>query len=160
MEYICGPEAPNSGDELTFFVTKEVMREFAPHLMLVNSWDMDAAHWGAYSLYLQAVTKTDRLCGMLWEEVQSNPAYKDKTTLLIVPELGRDGDQDTANRFLNHRSGDPSCHSVWLVALGAGLEQGETDRPISHVDIAATAVAILDVGGGEMRGRHISEVLV
>ena len=99
VEYTYGPEAPNSGDELTFFVAREVMREFAPRLMPVNFWDMDVAHWGAYSLYLQAVTKTDRPCGTLWDEVQSNPAYRDKTTLLILPELGRDGDRDTANGF-------------------------------------------------------------
>ena len=136
------------------------MREFAPRLMLVNFWDMDVAHWGAYSLYLQAVTKTDRLCGMLWDEVQANPAYKDRTTLLILPELGRDGDRDTANGFLNHRSGDPSCRNVWMLALGAGLERGETDRPISHVDLAATATALLGVPGGEMRGTRIAEVLV
>ncbi len=84
VEYIYGPEAPTSGDELTFFITREVMREFAPRVLLVNFWDMDVAHWGAYSLYLQAITKTDRLCGMLWDEVQTNPAYKDQTTMLVL----------------------------------------------------------------------------
>ena len=160
VEYIYGPEAPNSGDELTFFVAREVMREFAPRLMLVNFWDMDVAHWGAYSLYLQAITKTDRLCGMLWDEIQSNPAYKDNTTLLILPELGRDGDRNTANGFLNHRSGDPACRDVWLLALGAGIEKGETDRRIAHVDVAATAAAVLGTHGGEMQGQQIPEVLV
>ncbi len=160
VQYIYGPEAPNSGDELTFFVTREVMREFAPRLLLVNFWDMDVAHWGAYSLYLQAITKTDRLCGLLWDEVQSNPDYRDKTTVLILPELGRDGDLNTANGFLNHRSGDPSCRHVWLLALGAGLEMGETDRPISHVDVAATAAATLGVPAEGMQGRRIGEVLV
>ena len=33
-EFINGPEAPTSGDELTFFITREVMREFAPRLLL------------------------------------------------------------------------------------------------------------------------------
>ena len=160
VEYIYGPEAPNSGDELTFFVAREVMREFAPRLMLVNFWDMDVAHWGAYSLYLQAVTKTDRLCGMLWDEVQANPAYRDKTTLLILPELGRDGDQNTANGFLNHRSGDPSCRNVWMLALGAGLERGATDRRISHVDVAPTVLGMLGVAPGEMQGSPIAEILV
>lgn len=160
VEYMYGPEAPSSGDELTYFVAREVMREFAPRLLLINFWDMDVAHWGAYSLYLQAVTKTDRLCGMLWDEVRSNPAYRDKTTLLILPELGRDGDLDTANGFLNHRSGDPSCRNVWMLALGAGLDKGETDRQIAHVDVARTAAAVLGVSGGEMQGRRIDEVLV
>jgi hypothetical protein len=143
--YIHGPEAPSSGDELTFFMTREIMREFAPRLMLVNFWDMDVAHWGAYSLYLQAITRTDRLTGMLWEEIQSNPAYKDRTTLLILPELGRDGDINTANGFLNHRSGDASCRNMWLLALGAGVEPGESDQPVAHTQAAATAARLLGV---------------
>lgn len=159
VEYIYGPEAPSSGDELTFFISREVMREFAPRLMLVNFWDMDVAHWGAYSLYLGAVTRTDRLCGMLWDEIQANPAYKDKTTVLILPELGRDGDQNTANGFLNHRSGDPSCRHLWMLALGAGVTKGETDRPVAHVDLARTGAEILGVKGGEMVGGVIPELI-
>ena len=135
--------AATSGDELTFFITREVMREFAPRLLLVNFWDMDVAHWGSYSLYLQAITKTDRLCGMLWDEVQENPRYRGKTTVLILPELGRDGDMNTANGFLNHRSGDTSCRNVWLLALGAGVPKGETERTVQHVDIATTAAELL-----------------
>ncbi len=143
VDYINGPESPTSGDELTFFITREVMREFAPRLILVNFWDMDVAHWGSYSLYLQAVTKTDRLTGMLWDEVQANPHYKDNTTVLILPELGRDGDVNAANGFLNHRSGDT----------------GETERPLHHVDVAATAASVLGVRAGEMAGKPALEIL-
>lgn len=159
-EFINGPEAPTSGDELTFFIVREVMREFAPSLMLVNFWDMDVAHWGSYSLYLQAVTKTDRLTGMLWDEVQSNPNYKDKTTLLILPELGRDGDINTANGFSNHRSGDASCRNVWMLALGGGIAKGETDRRVHHVDAAATALALLGVQPPSIAGVPMKELLL
>ena len=159
VDYINGPEAPTSGDELTFFITREVMREFAPRLLLVNFWDMDVAHWGSYSLYLQAITRTDRLTGMLWDEVQQNPSYKDKTTVLILPELGRDGDVNTANGFLNHRSGDPSCRNIWLLALGGGVAKGESGRPVHHVDVAATAGEILGLRTGEMAGRPLREIL-
>jgi hypothetical protein len=159
VEYINGPEAPASGDELTFFITREIMREFSPNLMLVNFWDMDVAHWGAYSLYLQAITRTDRLTGMLWDEVQSNPQYRDNTTLLILPELGRDGDQNTANGFLNHRSGDPSCRNMWMLALGAGVGRGESDSPVHHVDVAATAAELLGVKAMGLAGKPLPELL-
>jgi hypothetical protein len=159
VEYINGPEAPSSGDELTFFIAREVMREFSPRLMLVNFWDMDVAHWGSYSLYLQAITKTDRLTGMLWEEVQSNQSYKDRTTMLVLPELGRDGDINTANGFLNHRSGDPSCRNMWLLAMGAGASNGEIERPVFHVDLAATTAELLGFKAGEITGRPIREIL-
>ena len=160
VEYINGPEAPTSGDELTFFITREIMREFAPRLILVNFWDMDVAHWGSYSLYLNAITKTDRLTGMLWDEVQANASYHGKTTMLVLPELGRDGDQNTANGFLNHRSGDPSCRNMWLLAMGAAVPRGETDRTVYHVDVAATAAELLGVKAGGLAGKPMGELLL
>ena len=160
VEFVNGPETPTSGDELTFFIAREIMREFAPRLMLVNFWDMDVAHWGSYSLYLQAITKTDRLTAMLWDEVLENPNYKDKTTLLVLPELGRDGDVNTANGFLNHRSGDPSCRDMWLLALGAGVPKGETERPVNHIDVSATAASLLGVRPPEIAGRPLKELLL
>jgi len=160
VEYINGPEAPASGDELTFFITREIMREFAPRLILVNFWDMDVAHWGSYSLYLNAITRTDRLTGMLWDEIQGNRQYKDRTTLLVLPELGRDGDRNTANGFLNHRSGDPSCRNTWLLALGAAVSPGQTDRPVHHVDVAATAAELLGVKAAGLAGVPMRELLL
>jgi hypothetical protein len=160
IEYMNGPEAPSSGDELTFFITREIMREFSPSLILVNFWDMDVAHWGAYSLYLQAITRTDRLTGMLWDEVQTNPGYRDKTTVLILPELGRDGDQNTANGFLNHRSGDPSCRNMWMLALGAGGAKGESDTPVHHVDVAATAAELLGVRATLLAGKSFRKLIL
>jgi hypothetical protein len=159
LEYINGPEAPSSGDELTFFITREIMREFSPRLILVNFWDMDVAHWGSYSLYLNAITRTDRLTGMLWDEIQSNAAYKEKTTMLVLPELGRDGDMNAANGFLNHRSGDPSCRNIWLLAVGGGISRGETDRTVHHVDVAATAAELLSVKATGLAGAPMRELL-
>ncbi len=162
-EYINGPEAPSSGDELTFFIAREIMREFSPRLMLVNFWDMDVAHWGSYSLYLNAITRTDRLTGMLWDEIQTNANYKGKTTMLVLPELGRDGDANAANGFLNHRSGDPSCRNMWLLALGggggAGVPRGESERVVHHVDVAATAAELLGIKVGGLAGSPMGELL-
>jgi hypothetical protein len=160
LEYINGPEAPSSGDELTFFITREIMREFSPRLILVNFWDMDVAHWGSYSLYLNAITRTDRLTGMLWDEIQSNVNYTGKTTMLVLPELGRDGDVNAANGFLNHRSGDPSCRNIWLLAMGAGVPRGETDRPVHHIDVAATAAELLGVKTNGLAGTAMRELLL
>ena len=93
---------------------------------------------------------------VLWDEVQANPKYRDKTTMLVLPELGRDGDINTANGFLNHRSGDPSCRNVWLLAMGAGVSAGASDRPVYHVDVAATAAGILGIKATGMAGKPIA----
>lgn len=48
---------------------------------------MDIAHTGAYSLYVDAIQRADRLCAELWSAIQSDPEYKDRTTLYILPRL-------------------------------------------------------------------------
>ena len=40
---------PTSGDELTFFMTREIMRKFAPQVLVVAFSDVEAAHFGSYS---------------------------------------------------------------------------------------------------------------
>ena len=158
LDYFNDPAVPTSGDELTFFMTKEIMNRFAPSLLVVNFWDIDIAHYGAYSLYLDAIRRTDRLVHELWQHVQSLPAYRDRTTLMVVPELGRDSDV-AGNGFANHRSGDESCRRVWLVALGAGVPKGVgSQRPIRTLDVAPTVAEILGFKMVECEGRPLPEL--
>jgi hypothetical protein len=158
LDYFNDPAAPTSGDELTFFMAKEVMTRFAPSLLVVNFWDIDIAHYGAYSLYLDAIRRTDRLVFELWQHVQSLPQYRDRTTLLVVPELGRDGDL-AGNGFANHRSGDESCRRIWLVAVGAGVPKGAgSERPIRAFDVAPTVARILGFKMPECEGRPMTEL--
>ncbi|HEX6639772.1 MAG TPA: hypothetical protein VF215_01600, partial [Thermoanaerobaculia bacterium] len=159
LDYFNDPSVPTSGDELTCFMTKEIMSRLAPSLLVVNFWDIDIAHYGAYSLYLEAIRRTDRLVSELWQHANALPAYKDKTTLLVVPELGRDGDP-SGNGFANHRSGDESCRRVWLVAIGAGVPKGAgTDRPIKTTDVAPTVAKMLGFKMSDCEGAALPELV-
>jgi hypothetical protein len=158
LDYFNDPAAPTSGDELTFFMTKEIMNRFAPSLLVVNFWDIDIAHFGAYSLYLEAIRRTDRLVHELWQHAQSLPQYRDRTTLVVVPEMGRDSDI-AGNGFANHRSGDESCRRVWLVAVGAGVPRGTgTERPIRTMDVAPTVAQMLGFKMADCEGKPLAEL--
>ena len=158
LEYFNDPASPTSGDELTFFMAKEIMNRFAPSLLVVNFWDIDIAHYGAYSLYLEAIRRTDRLVHELWQHVQASPQYRDRTTLLVVPEMGRDSDV-AGNGFANHRSGDESCRRVWLVAVGAGVPKGAgTERPIRTLDVAPTVAELLGFKMVDCEGTALAEL--
>ena len=134
------------------------MNRLAPSLLVVNFWDIDIAHYGACSLYLEAIRRTDRLVHELWQHVQSLPQYRDRTTLIVVPEMGRDSDV-AGNGFANHRSGDESCRRVWLVAVGAGVPKGAgTERPIRTVDVAPTVAQILGFKMAECEGKPLAEL--
>jgi hypothetical protein len=158
LDYFNDPLVPTSGDELTFFMAKEVMSRLAPPLVLVNFWDIDIAHFGAYSLYLEAIRRTDRLVHGLWEHAQSLPVYAGRTTFVVLPEMGRDGDP-RGNGFANHRSGDESCRRLWLLALGAGVPRGlVSERPIRTLDVAPTLGRVLGFKMPEGEGRPLSEL--
>lgn len=160
LQYFNDPSVPSSGDELTFFMTKEVMNRFAPSLLLVNFWDIDIAHYGSYSLYLQAIRRTDRLVYELWQHVQSLPEYRDRTALFVIPEVGRDGDIH-GNGFANHRSGDESCRRCWLLACGAGVPRGTgSERLIRHIDLAPTVAEILGFKMPACEGKPLLELAV
>jgi hypothetical protein len=102
---------PTSGDELTFFMTREVMRKFAPRVLTVAFSDVEAAHFGSYSLHVSGIRTADRLAWQLWQEVESNPDYRGKTTMVILPEFGRDPDGSSTNGFFNHRADEDSTQT-------------------------------------------------
>ncbi len=149
---------PTSGDELTFFMTREVMRKFAPSVLTVVFSDVEAAHFGSYSLHLSGIRTADRLAYQLWQEVESNPDYRGKTTMLILPEFGRDPDGSSTNGFFNHRANEDSTRDTWMMALGAAVDKPQViERPIRHIDVCPTLTEILNCKGIESQGAKLAE---
>jgi hypothetical protein len=152
---------PTSGDELTFFMTREVMRKFSPRLLVVAFSDVEAAHFGSYALHVAGIRTADRLAFQLWQEVQANPAYRGKTTMIILPEFGRDPDGSSTNGFFNHRANDDSTRDTWMMALGSGINKPQVvGRPIYHVDVCPTLAGLLGCRSLESQGVRLNEFLV
>jgi hypothetical protein len=137
------------------------MRQVAPSLLWVTLHDIDVAHAGAYSLYIEGIRRTDRLCAELWKMIQSEPEYSGKTTLLILPDFGRDADDDAAgNGFQHHRTGDVLSRTTWLMALGPGIRQGVVyDRAVDSTDLVPTVGSMLGFSASLAQGRPISEIV-
>jgi hypothetical protein len=149
---------PTSGDELTFFMTREVMRKFSPRLLVVALSDVEAAHFGAYSLHLAGIKTADRLAWQLWQEVETNPDYKGNTTMIILPEFGRDPDGSSTNGFFNHRANHDSTRDTWMMALGTGIDKPQiVEKPIRHVDVCPTLAGLLGCRPMEMQGAALHE---
>jgi hypothetical protein len=77
---------PITGDEFTYWTSVEVMRKFAPTLLVVGFSDVEVAHFGSYSLHLGGIRNFDRLAGQLWQEIR---APTDSS--IIVPTLNPAG---------------------------------------------------------------------
>ncbi len=150
---------PTSGDELTFFTAREIMRKFSPRVLTVIFSDVEAAHFGSYALHLGGIQTADRLVFQLWQEIETNPAYRGKTTLCILPEFGRDPDGSSTNGFFNHRANDDSTRDTWMMALGNAVSNPEVvERPIRHVDVCPTLATLLGCRPLETQGTGLAEL--
>jgi len=151
----------SSPDELSLYIVRQLMRQVAPSLLWITMHDIDIAHAGAYSLYIEGIRRTDRLCAELWKTIEQEPEYAGKTTLLILPDFGRDADNDSGgNGFQHHRTGDALSRTTWLMAIGPGIREGVVyDRAVDSVDLVPTLGAMLGFSASLCRGKPISEVL-
>src|SRR6266704_4478193 len=135
----------SSPDELSVYIARQLMRQVAPSLLWITMHDIDIAHAGAYSLYVEGIRRTDRLCSDLWKTIQSEPEYAGNTTLFILPDFGRDADEDAGgNGFQHHRTGDALSRTTWMMVLGAGVKEGVVfDRPMESIDLVPTLGSML-----------------
>jgi hypothetical protein len=151
----------SSPDELSMYIARRLMQQESPSLLWITMHDIDVAHAGAYSLYVDAIRRTDRLCAELWKAVQSEPEYAGNTTLFILPDFGRDADEDPGgNGFQHHRTGDAASRTTWMMALGAGVRQGVVyDRPMQSIDLVPTLGAMMGFSPSLAQGRQIKELV-
>jgi hypothetical protein len=151
----------SSPDELSVYIARQLMRQVAPTLLWITLHDIDVAHAGAYSLYIDGIRRSDRLCAELWKAIQTEPEYAGKTTLFILPDFGRDSDDDAGgNGFQHHRTGDTLSRTTWLLAAGPGVRQGVVfDRAVDSMDLVPTLGAMLGFNAPLAQGKPIHEVL-
>ena len=151
----------SSPDELSLYIVRQLMRQVSPSLLWVTLHDIDIAHAGAYSLYVEGIRRTDRLCSELWKTIQSEPEYAGKTTVFILPDFGRDSDEDAGgNGFQHHRTGDVFSRTTWMLAAGPGIRHNVVfDRAMESTDLVPTLGAMLGFSPSFAQGKPISELL-
>ena len=151
----------SSPDELSVYIVRQLMQQLAPSLLWVTLHDIDIAHAGAYSLYIEGIRRTDRLCAELWKMIESAPEYAGKTALFILPDFGRDSDEDAGgNGFQHHRTGDVISRTTWMMALGPGIREGVVyDRPVDSVDLVPTLGSLMGFNASLSKGKPIPEIL-
>ena len=151
----------DSADELSVYVARQLMLEVAPSLIWITLHDIDVAHSGAYSLYIDGIRRTDRLCVEIWKEIQANPEYAGKTTMFVLPDFGRDSDTNPAgNGFQHHRTGDAASRTTWMMVMGPGVREGVfVDRAVESIDLVPTVGKLLGFSTPLSEGSVLHEVV-
>jgi len=157
-DFLAGARNLASPDELSLFIARRVMRQFSPSLLWITLHDIDVAHAGAFSLYVDAIRRTDRLCADIWKMIDTDPEYAGRTTMFVLPDFGRDSDEQAGgNGFQHHRTGDVRSRTTWMMVLGPGIrEKVVIDRPLDSMDLVPTLGAYFGFSPQFARGTPIA----
>lgn len=131
-------------DAFTFYYGMEYLKKNKPKVMYFAFDETDDfAHSGEYGAYLNAAHYTDRFIKELWEYLQTDPVYKNKTTLLITVDHGRGVN---AEDWKHHGIKIPNADEIWFAVLGPdtkALGEVKTEGQLYQNQIAKTLAAFL-----------------
>lgn len=115
-------------DVFSHYAAMEYLQTKKPKVLYIAYGETDEwAHSGHYRDYLNAANQVDKWIKDLWEFVQSNPAYQNKTALFITTDHGR-GDI-TKTEWTSHNSKIIGADQIWFAAMGPGIQpKGEVKK--------------------------------
>jgi hypothetical protein len=140
-------------DLLTWLSAREYIDRHHPSVVFLGFGETDEfAHQGRYDLYLRRAADADRMIAELWYTIQTDPYYKDSTTLLITADHGRGRKPEdwTTHGFWAKGSGE-----IWLAMLGPDITpEGElkTRGQVYQKQLASTIALLLGEPG---EGGHL-----
>lgn len=113
-----------TGDLLNVAAAWQVMKEFSPELLVLNTFNLDICH-SDFSRYCQLMHLSDFGVGWLWNKIQGPEGaalgLKDNTILVLCPEHGRNLEPNTLRddnglAAYDHTSDDNSRRTFAMLA--------------------------------------------
>lgn len=147
------PPVNEGGDTTTIGFACEVLKYFEPACLFVNLSGVDTCH-SNFTGYVGAMHRADHAVGHLWDFIQNQiPNMADNTTLLIVPECGRNSESNNIldeNDWRAYDHSDQNSLRVFTSMVGPNVPQnlviGDEGNPIGQVtDTMMTVADILGV---------------
>ncbi len=125
-------------DDQTYQKALSVLDTDHPRLLFINFEDVDlSGHSGDWNNYVNTIRTADNYVAELWNHIQTDPFYKDNTTLIITTDHGR---HDNAHGgFQNHTGMCDGDRDIMLLILGPDSPANmQVSTQYYHVDIAPT----------------------
>ena len=104
-------------DVFTHFEAMEELRTRKPRVLYIAYGETDEwAHGRQYRSYLDAAHQFDAWVKQIWDQVQSDPQYRNKTALFITTDHGRGN--ISKDRWTSHGASIEDAYQIWFAALG------------------------------------------
>jgi hypothetical protein len=105
-------------DVYTHYAAMDYLKKKKPRVLYIAYGETDEwAHAGQYKDYLNAAHHVDQWLNDIWNFIQNDPQYKNKTALFITVDHGR-GEKDL---WTSHNNKIPNSHQTWFAVIGAGI---------------------------------------
>ncbi|MDG1277782.1 MAG: phosphoglyceromutase [Algoriphagus sp.] len=116
QDEIRGPWGGVRLDPFTHHYAMEALKTKKPKVLYISYGETDDwAHGNRYDQYIWSAKQTDAYIKEIWEFIQSDPQYKDKTTMIIAVDHGRGV---TKTSWRSHGSSVPEGGQIWMMAIG------------------------------------------
>ncbi|MBA4145992.1 MAG: phosphoglyceromutase [Cytophaga sp.] len=131
-------------DESTFTAAFDFLKQQQPRVLFLSLDGTDEhSHAGRYADYLIYAHKADQMISELWNWVQTQERYKDKTTLLVTTDHGRGKGR---NSWKTHGRWAAGSNQIWMAVIGPdtpALGEMKTNAHYFQKQTAKTAAAFL-----------------
>lgn len=107
-------------DVFTHYAAFEYLKTKKPKVLYIAYGETDEwAHEGHYRSYLDAAHQVDAWLKQIWNFIQADPLYKNKTALFITTDHGR-GDINK-NEWTDHGKDIVDAYQIWFAVMGTGV---------------------------------------
>jgi len=108
-------------DVFTHYGAMNYLQAKKPKILYISYGETDEwAHHGYYRDYLHAAAMVDKWIQDIWNFIQSDPMYKNKTVLFLTTDHGR-GDA-VKSEWTSHGNSIKDSYQIWFAAIGPGIK--------------------------------------
>lgn len=133
-------------DAYTFRFAMAHLKTHKPRVLFLSFGQPDDwSHDGHYDRVLQSLERIDGFLRELWETLQADEAYRDRTTILITTDHGRG---NTTADWKDHGASVEGAQYIWLICASPDSPlRGEwiNTETIHQAQVAATLARFLGV---------------
>ena len=156
---VAGLETGYRTDKVTFNNASSILKANHPQLVLINFKQPDAAgHAKDSTGYIKGIVDTDNYIYLLWQQLQSDDFYKDKTTMIVTNDHGR----HTAGHldgYVSHGDECEGCRHIEMFAMGPDFKKNYiSETRYEQIDIASTVAELMNLEMPNANGKILSDI--
>jgi hypothetical protein len=105
--------------------------------------------------YYESIILLDAIIYDLWDRVQHDDIYKDKSILIVLSDHGRHTED-----FHGYGDNCRGCQQLNFLAIGSGIKKGfVSNKERTLIDVCRTVGSILDIPTPYAKGNIMNEIL-